>query len=74
MSSAVFWISAWGMIAITTSIIAGILAGIKNRDYSFWIGWSFIVPPAVLILALLPRLSGPRPHRPTLDEEDKNLY
>ncbi len=74
MGGAVFWISMWGLVAIIASAVAGILAGAKNRDYSFWMAWSFIFPPIVLILALLPRFSGPRPRRPTLDEDDKNLY
>ena len=74
MDSGAFWISVWGLIAIAASGLAGWLAGVKNRDYSFWMAWSFLVPPAVLALALLPRLTGPRPRRPTLDEDDKNLY
>lgn len=60
----------WGVVAIACAALAGFLAGIKNRDYSAWIAWSFLVPPAVIVLAFLPRLEGPRPRRPSLDEED----
>lgn len=60
---------AWGLIAITSMAIGGLLAGIKRRDYSFWMAWSFIFPPAIVLLLLLPGL-GQRPRRPTLDEED----
>lgn len=60
----------WGMSAIVATMVAGVLAGVKNRDYSFWMGWSFVCPPIVLVLAVLPKLDGPRPRRPTLDEED----
>jgi len=55
---------------ILCAILGGILAGLKNRDYSFWIAWSFLVPPAVIVLLFLPTLKGRRPRRITLDEED----
>jgi len=74
MDSAVYWIVIWGLTATAAAVIAGVLAGIKNRDYSFWIGWSFVFPPLVLFLATLPTLSGPRPSRPSLDDEDKHIY
>lgn len=74
MDNAVIWIVGWGLIATGAAAIAGILAGVKNRDYSFWIGWTFVFPPMVIFLAILPKLAGPRPRRPTLDEEDKHLY
>ena len=47
-----------------------ILAGIKNRDYSVWMGWGFLFPPIVIYYAFLPRRDGalPRPRQPTLDE------
>lgn len=61
----------WGLLAIASGVLAGVLAGVKNRDYSFWIGWSFVFPPMVLLLALMPKLPGPRPRRPSLDHEDR---
>lgn len=74
MESGAFWFAAWGVTAIVCAAIAGVLAGAKNRDYSFWIGWTFVLPPLVVVLALLPRHIGPRPRRTSLDEEDKHLY
>lgn len=71
MSLAMQWIVLWGGTAIAASILAGVLAGIKNRDTSYWIAWSFLVPPIVLWLLLLPRYKGQRPRRPTLDEIDR---
>lgn len=59
----------WGLIAITAMVIGGLLAGFKKRDYSFWMGWSFIFPPAIVLLLVLPALHK-RPRRRTLDEED----
>lgn len=59
----------WGVIAITAMVIGGLLAGLKKRDYSFWMAWSFIFPPVVALLLVLPA-HHKRPRRRTLDEED----
>jgi len=64
-------IVVWGLIALASGAIAGVLAGIKNRDYSFWIAWCFLVPPLVLFLLLLPRFQGPRPRRPSLHDQER---
>lgn len=61
----------WGFVAIVASALAGLLAGIKNRDYSFWMAWCFIVPPLILLLLFMPRYTGPRPRRRPLDEDDR---
>ena len=63
----------WGAVAIGAMILAGFLAGMKNRDYSFWMGWSFVLPPMAIVLLFLPKRQGARPRRPTLDEEDATL-
>ncbi len=57
----------WGAVAISAAILAGFLAGWKNRDYSFWMAWCFLVPPLVLWLLFMPRFKGPRPRQPKLD-------
>jgi hypothetical protein len=59
----------WGATAFAAAALAGVLAGVKNRDYSFWMGWCFILPPLVLFLLFLPRYDR-RPRRRSLDEED----
>ena len=66
------YIAYWGVTAIAALIIAGLLAVRKNRDYSFWMAWAFLVPPLVVILAAMPKLSGPTPRRRSLDEEDQH--
>lgn len=64
------WVTVtWGTIAISAAVLAGIMAGVKNRDYSFWMGWSFVIPPFVFFLFFLPRLTGPRPQRPKTDHD-----
>lgn len=65
-----------GIVIVTVVMVAGgivgaILAGAKNRDVSFWAAWGFILPPSLLVLLLLSKHQGPRPRRPTLDEEDR---
>jgi hypothetical protein len=72
-SSAVAFITFIGVLMITSGVAGGLLAGFKNRDYSFWIAWTFLFPPSLLILAMLPRHKGPRPHRPSLAEEERRF-
>lgn len=72
--NALTWIVAWGVTAMLSAAVAGIVAGYKNRDYSFWMGWCFLFPPLLVALILLPHFEGERPKRPTLDEEDKHWY
>ena len=68
-------IAIWGVVAIACAIIAGIVAGVKRRDHSFWAAWSFLVPPMLLILLLMPSNKGPRARRPGIDEiEDRQAY
>ena len=59
----------WGLTAFVAAVLAGILAGVKRRDWSFWVATCFLVPPLVLFLALLPAYTV-RPKRRSLDEED----
>ena len=60
----------WGGIAIGAAVLAALIAGARNRDHSAWAAWCFIFPPLLIILALLPRNTGPKRRRPSLDEED----
>jgi uncharacterized membrane protein len=64
-------IAVWGVIAIVSSILAAILAGMKRRDHSFWAAWSFLIPPMLLILLLIPSNKGPRLRRPSIDEVEE---
>jgi hypothetical protein len=65
-------IAIWGIVSIASAIIAGIVAGAKRRDHSFWAAWSFLVPPMLLILLLMPSNKGPRQRRPGLDELERS--
>lgn len=61
----------WGLAAIVAAALAAFVAGWKNRDYSFWMAWCFLVPPLVLWLLFMPKKKGPRPRRPSLDDIDR---
>ena len=65
------WIVIWGVVAISAAALAAVFAGMKNRDYSYWIGWCFVFPPLVIWLMLMPKNQGPRPRQPSLDEIDR---
>jgi hypothetical protein len=64
-------IAYWGIAAIASAILAAIIAGMKRRDHSFWAAWSFLFPPMLLILLVMPSNKGPRPRRPSLDEAEE---
>lgn len=61
----------YGMAMLVTSVLAGIIAGWKRRDFSFWMTICFLFPPAIVLLLLMPKNAGPRPRRPGLDEEEE---
>ena len=63
-------IAIWGLTAISASLIAGVLAGIKHRDVSYWMGWCFVLPPMLIALALIPKLPQPRPARKSDEDDD----
>ena len=65
------WIVVWGVSAIAAAALAAVFAGMKNRDYSYWIGWCFVVPPLVIWLMLMPSNKGVRPRQPSLDDIDR---
>ena len=64
-------IAVWGVVSIVSSILVAIVAGAKRRDHSFWAAWSFLVPPMLLILLVIPSNKGPRLRRPSIDEVEE---
>ena len=60
-----------GVTMLASSILAGFVAGYKNRDISHWMAVTFFLPPALLILMMMGKQVGPRPRRPSLDEQDR---
>ncbi len=68
--TAVKWIAIWGLVSIASSLLAGLLAAMKNRNVSFWMGWSFLLPPMLVALLLIPALKEPRPTTQSLEDDD----
>ena len=64
-------IAIWGVTAVACALIGGFLASYKNRDYSSWAAWCFLIPPLVLALLLTPKNTGPVRRQPTLDDLDR---
>lgn len=64
-------IVAWGVVAIASAIMGAIMANWKNRDYSAWAAWCFLMPPLLIALLLTPKNKGPTPRQPTLDQLDR---
>ncbi len=65
-------IAVWGIVALGSAIAAGILAAARRRDHSWWAAWTFVFPPMLIALILTPKNDGPRPKRPSLDDEDRH--
>jgi hypothetical protein len=69
--AAMTWIVIWSVVAVLSAIATGFVAAWKNRNVSSWAAWAFLVPPAAILLLLLPRNRGIAYRPPTLDEEDR---
>lgn len=63
------YIVIWGLISITSAILGGVLAAMKNRDYSSWAAWCFVFPPFVIAILLTPKNTGPAPARRRLGDD-----
>ncbi len=68
------WIVVWGLVATVSAVIAGFVAGYKRRDISSWAAWTFLFPPLLIVVCLLATNAGPRPRRPSFDEDDMTAH
>jgi hypothetical protein len=48
-------ITVWGLTAIVCGVLGALLATSKRRSADAWAATSFLFPPSLLALALLPR-------------------
>lgn len=67
--AAMTYIVIWGLTATLAAIIGGMVAAAKNRDYSAWAAWCFIIPPLVIAILLTPKNTGPPPQRRRLGDD-----
>lgn len=65
------WILIWAASALSAAGLASVFAWQKNRGYSYWVAWCFLIPPLVIWLMLMPSNKGTRPRQPSLDEIDR---
>ena len=63
-------IALGGIVMIVSGILGALLASMKNRLPNFWGALCFLLPPALLVLLILPKNMGPAPRRRPLDAED----
>lgn len=63
------YIVIWGLTAIAAAIVGGVLAAMKNRDYSSWAAWCFLFPPLVIAIILTPKNTGPAPRPRRLGDD-----
>jgi len=68
------WIVVWGAVAVVSAVVAGVVAGYKRRDISSWAAWCFLFPPLVIVVIFLSANTGPRPRRPSFDEDDMTAH
>lgn len=55
------YVVSWFLIAFAAGVLGGILAALKNRDYSAWAAWCFLFPPFLIVLLITPKYMGPPP-------------
>ena len=68
------FIAIYGSFMFLAAAVAGVIAYLKRRDTSFWMTICFMFPPALLLLAVMPKNVGPRARREGFDaQEDREL-
>jgi ABC-type Fe3+-siderophore transport system permease subunit len=68
------FVAIYGSLMLVALVAAGILAYLRGRDVSYWMTLSFLFPPFIILLFLMPKQTGPRPRREGLEaQEDREL-
>jgi hypothetical protein len=66
----VTFIAVYGSLMILSAALSGIVALFKRRDTSYWITASFLFPPALILLLLMPKNVRRLRRRETMDEQE----
>ena len=64
------FVAIWGVAAILAMLIGASVAYAKRLDMSAWAAWCFFFPPALIMLLLKSKNTGPRPRKASLDDDD----
>lgn len=64
------FIAIYGSVALVAAVLGGLIAALKRRDISYWMTVCLVFPPALFVLLMMQSNKGPRPRRPSWDEED----
>ena len=64
------FVAIWGVAAILSMLIGAVVAYAKRLDMSAWAAWCFFLPPALIILLLREKNTGPRKRKRSLDDDD----
>jgi hypothetical protein len=64
------FVAIYGSAMLIASVLAGLVAAMKRRDVSYWMTISFLFPPAIALLFLMGKNTGPRPRRESLEAQE----
>jgi Na+/melibiose symporter-like transporter len=65
------FVAIYGSAMLIASVLAGLVAAMKRRDVSYWMTMSFLFPPAIVMLLLMAKNTGPRPRRESFEAEER---
>ena len=64
------FVAIYGSIMLVGGILAGLVALWKRRDPSYWMTLAILFPPALILLFMMTKNTGPRPRRESLEAEE----
>lgn len=68
------FIAIYGGLALICAILGGIVAAVKRRDVSYWMTVCLLLPPSIVMLAMMPKNKGIKPRRPSWDDQEAREY
>ena len=68
------FIAIYGSLALICAVIGGITAAVKRRDVSYWMTVCLLLPPLLIVLAMMPRNRAPRARGESWDDQEAREY